>query len=149
MRSKRGARWAIYTLQDRTGAVELLAFPEAFARLEPMMRAGTPLLIKGRVNVEEVGTRVAVADARALEQSGERTPSLLRVRVDLGVIDSIMLDRLQELLRSRPGRCRVAFELVNLDGSVATLEAQSGVQPDRDLVEAVREICGLDAVAVL
>jgi DNA polymerase-3 subunit alpha len=149
MRSKRGARWAIYTLQDRTGAVELLAFPEAFARLEPVMRAGTPLLIKGRVNVEEVGTRVAVADARALEQSGERTPNLLRVRVDLGLMDSIMLDRLQELLKSRPGRCRVAFELVNLDGSVATLEAQSGVQPDRDLVDAVREICGLDAVAVL
>ncbi len=149
MRSKRGARWAIYTLQDRTGAVELLAFPEAFARLEAVMRAGMPLLIKGRVNVEEVGTRVAVADARAIEQSGERTPNLLRVRVDLGVMDSIMLDRLQELLRSRPGRCRVAFELVNLDGSVATLEAQSGVQADRDLVEAVREICGLDAVAVL
>ena len=34
MRSKKGARWAIFTLQDMTGVQELLAFPESFARLE-------------------------------------------------------------------------------------------------------------------
>ena len=33
MRSKKGARWAIFTLQDMTGVQELLAFPESFARL--------------------------------------------------------------------------------------------------------------------
>ena len=28
MRSRKGARWAIYTIQDMTGIQELLAFPE-------------------------------------------------------------------------------------------------------------------------
>jgi DNA polymerase III subunit alpha len=36
MRSKKGARWSIYTIQDMTGVQELLAFPESFARLEPI-----------------------------------------------------------------------------------------------------------------
>ena len=37
MRSRRGARWAILTLQDRTGVCEALVFPEAFqkARADP------------------------------------------------------------------------------------------------------------------
>src|SRR6266480_6059278 len=30
MRSKKGARWAIFTIQDMTGIQELLAFPESF-----------------------------------------------------------------------------------------------------------------------
>jgi DNA polymerase III subunit alpha len=149
MRSRRGARWAILTLQDRTGVVEALVFPEAYQTLEPLLKAATPLIVKGRVAVEDVGTRMIVADARLLDQAIERPPSLLRVRVDLNAVDTSALDRLQQLFSSRPGRCRVAFELVREDGSEATLEASSAVQADVELVERVREICGTDSVAVV
>ena len=149
MRSRRGARWVILTLQDRTGVIEGLVFPEAFQKLEPILKAATPLLFKGRVAVEDVGTRLIVGDARVLDQVTDRAPSLLRVRVGLNALDTGALDRLQQLFASRPGRCRVAFELVNEDGTEATLDAGSAVQADRELVERVREICGSDSVAVV
>jgi DNA polymerase-3 subunit alpha len=149
MRSRRGARWAIITLQDRTGIVEALVFPDAFQKLEPILKAATPLLVKGRVAVEDVGTRLTVADARVLDQVADRPPSLLRVRVDLGALDADALDRLQELFSSRPGRCHVTFELVKGDGTEATLEAGSAVRADSDLIDRVREICGTDCIAVV
>jgi DNA polymerase-3 subunit alpha len=149
MRSRRGARWAIITLQDRTGVIEALVFPEAFAKLEPILKANTPLLVKGRVAVEDVGTRLIVADARLLDQVADRPPSQLRVRVDLSTVDTGALDRLQKLFSSRPGRCRVTFDLVKDDGTEATLEAGSAVLADRELVERVREICGNDSVALV
>src|SRR5262249_37640586 len=34
MRSKKGSRWMIVTLQDQTGVIEALIFPEAFQKLE-------------------------------------------------------------------------------------------------------------------
>ena len=149
MRSRRGARWAILTLQDRTGVIDSLVFPEAFQKLEPLLKAATPLLVKARVAVEDVGTRLVVADARVLDQVTDRPPSLLRVRVGLNALNTGALDRLQDLFSRRPGRCRVAFELVKDDGTEATLEAGSAVQADVDLVERVREICGRDSVAVV
>ncbi len=149
MRSRRGARWAILTLQDRTGVIEALVFPEAFAKLEPILKANTPLLVKGRVAVEDVGTRLIVADARLLDQVADRPPSQLRVRVDLSTVDTGALDRLQKLFSSRPGRCRVTFDLVKDDGTEATLEAGSAVLADPELVERVREICGTDSVALV
>jgi len=149
MRSRKGDRWAIFTLQDMTGVLEILAFPEAFARVEAMLKGATPLLIKGRVNVEEAGTRIAMMEAQPLEDVAEPLPSLLRVHVDLGLLDEFTLDRLHELFRSKPGPCPVAFELRYPDGSIATLEAQQRVRPDRALVEAVCEMCGTDAVEVL
>jgi len=148
MRSRKGSRWAILMLQDRTGVIESLVFPEAFQRLEPILKSATPLLVKGRVAVEDVGTRVIVSDARLLEQVSDRPPSVLRVRLDIGAVNNGTLDRLGELFSSRPGRCRVTFDLVRNDGSAATLEASSAVQADHELVERVREICGSDSVAV-
>jgi DNA polymerase-3 subunit alpha len=149
MRSRRGARWAILTLQDRTGVTEALVFPEAFQKLEPILKPATPLLVKGRVAVEDVGTRVIVSDVRLLDQVADRPPSLLRVRLDLSAVDSGALNQLHELFSSRPGRCRVAFELVKDDGTEATLEASSAVRADKELVERVRQICGSDSVAVV
>jgi DNA polymerase III subunit alpha len=149
MRSRRGARWAILTLQDRTGVIDSLVFPEAFQKLEPLLKAATPLLVKARVAVEDVGTRLIVADARVLDQVTDRPPSLLRVRLVLNALDTGALDRLQDLFSRRPGHCRVSFELVKDDGTEATLEAGSAVEADVDLLERVREICGMDSVAVV
>src|SRR6202044_2673338 len=106
MRSRRGARWAILTLQDRTGVVEALVFPEAFQRIEPILKSATPLLVKGRVAVEDVGTRVIVSDARPLDQVIDRPPSMLRIRISLDDSGAGVVDRLHELFSSRPGRCR-------------------------------------------
>jgi DNA polymerase III subunit alpha len=153
MRSRRGARWSILTLQDRTGVSEALVFPEAFQKLEPILKAATPLLVKGRIAVEDVGTRVVVSDARPLDQirepGGNGTPSVLRVRVNRNAIDTGVIERLDELFTRHPGRCRISFELVEEDGTEATIDAGKGVQADRDLVERVRQICGGDAVAVV
>jgi DNA polymerase III subunit alpha len=153
MRSRRGQRWAILTLQDRTGVIEALVFPEAFQKLEFLLKAATPLLIRARVAVEDVGTRLIVSDARllekAVEQAESRGASLLRVRVNRDAIDADVLDQLDELFSTHPGRCRIAFEVVAEDGSEATIDFSNAVRADNDLVQRVREICGADAVAVV
>jgi DNA polymerase III subunit alpha len=153
MRSRRGARWAILTLQDRTGVIEALVFPEAFQKLEAILKAATPLLVKARVAVEDVGTRLIVGDARLLDQvsspGNNGSPKLLRVRVVLNAMDADALDKLQNLFTSKPGRCRVEFDLVKEDGMEATLEASSAVKADPELVERVREICGADSVEMV
>jgi DNA polymerase III subunit alpha len=164
MRSRRGARWAILTLQDRTGVCEALIFPEAFQKLEAILKPATPLLVKGRVAVEDVGTRVIVADARLLDQVRDPAskpatngaaaqtngaPSLLRVRVSRNAMDTGTINQLHELFASRPGRCKIAFELVQDDGTEATIDSGSAVRADGDFVERVRQICGSDSVAVV
>jgi DNA polymerase-3 subunit alpha len=148
MRSKKGARWAIATLQDQTGVVEALIFPEAFQRLEPVLKGGSPLVVKGRINVEEAGTRLAVAEAKPIEQMLQRAPALLCVRVDLKATDPEMLNELDQLMASRPGRCRVEFDLLSDDGTEAKLESARSVQVDPDLLDRIRGICGPDAIVM-
>src|SRR5436190_13702245 len=72
MRSKKGARWAIFTIQDMTGVQELLAFPESFSKHEQTLKPGTPLLLKVRVQIEEAGTRLSLQEARRIQDITER-----------------------------------------------------------------------------
>ena len=146
MRSRKGDRWGILTLQDMTGVLEVLAFPESFARLEAVFKSNAPLVLKGRVNVEEAGTRLAVIDARRLEDIGQRPPNLMRVRVDMTAVDAQILDELKQLFASKPGSCSVAFDLISSEGAVATLRADQRIRADQDLIQEVCRLCGENAV---
>jgi DNA polymerase-3 subunit alpha len=150
MRSKKGARWAIYTIQDMTGVQELLAFPESFARLEQVLKPGNPLLLKVRVQVEEAGTRLSLQEARRLEDLAESAgPKEFRVRLEMPSITEEALDRLEDLFTGFPGACQVVFELCSADGSLAVLQAQQCVKATQELMDEVRRICGESAVAAV
>jgi DNA polymerase-3 subunit alpha len=149
LRSRKGDRWAIVSLQDMSGALEVLVFPEAFARLETILKSGVPLLLRGRVNVEDAGTRLALQQAQPLDQLSAAETALMRVRVELGNMDEFTLDQLKELFVRSPGPCQIAFDLIDPDGTVATLRSNQRVRPDERLLAAVRQMCGPDAVEVV
>jgi DNA polymerase-3 subunit alpha len=147
MRSRKGARWAIYTIQDITGIQELLAFPESFARLEPALKPRVPLLLKVRVQVEESGTRLSLQEARRLEEMAEpQAVFVLRIRMKLEDLTEALLDQLQQTFAACPGPNPVAFDLCTPDGATATLQIPQQVRLSRELLATVRESCGCESI---
>ncbi len=146
MRSKKGARWAIYTIQDMTGVQELLAFPESFARLEQILKAGTPLLLKVRVQVEEAGTRLSLQEAARLGDLAERPNSGLRIRIRLEELNDELLDRLEEILASYRGSSPLSLDLSSPEGATATLQVEQRVRACPELIAAVRESFGEQSI---
>jgi len=149
MRSRKGARWAILSLQDPTGMVEVLVFPESFAKLEAVLKTGAMLLLRGRVNVEDAGTRLVASDATPIEDVAEPPASLVRVRLGRDSVNDGMLDMLKDLLGARPGVCAVEFEFYSTEGGILRLAADKHVRADRALIEELQDICGPDSVEVV
>jgi DNA polymerase III subunit alpha len=150
MRSRKGARWAIFTLQDMTGVQELLTFPESFARLENVLKPGTPLLLKVKVQIEEAGTRLSLQEARRLQDIAQRSaPSEFRVRLDLQILSEDIIGRLEVLFAKAPGPSMVIFELRSPEGTVAMLQSQQRIRVQPELVETVRQICGQQAIQMV
>jgi DNA polymerase-3 subunit alpha len=142
MRSKKGARWAIFTIQDMTGVQELLAFPESFAKHEQTLKPGTPLLLRVRVQIEEAGTRLSLQEARPIAAIAERAAAQeeFRVRVPIASMNEGTLDLLEKLFSGAPGASQVVFELESPDGTVAVVPSQQRVKATPELTEAVRRI---------
>ena len=147
MRSKKGARWAIFTLQDMTGVQELLAFPESFGRLENILKPGAPMLLKVRVQTEEAGTRLSLQEARRLEDIAERNgPSELRLRVDLRRVHEDALEQLEQLFSKASGPSTVIFELEAKDGTTAVVQSQRKIRVTPDFISALERICGDEGI---
>jgi DNA polymerase-3 subunit alpha len=142
MRSKKGARWAIFTIQDMTGVQELLAFPESFSKHEQTLKPGTPLLLKVRVQIEEAGTRLSLQEVRKIADIAEKAAAQreFRVRIEMPLMTEDALDRLEKLFAAAPGTSQVVFELESADGTIAVLPSQQRVKASPELIEAVRGI---------
>jgi DNA polymerase III subunit alpha len=147
MRSRKGARWAIFTLQDMTGVQELLAFPESFQRLENILKPGQPLLLKVRVQVEEAGTRLSLQEARPLQSVAENSgPSEYRVKLDLQRLNEQALAQLEELFAKAAGPSTVVFEVKATDGTTAVVQSQRKIRVSPDFVAALDRICGDEGI---
>src|SRR5579864_5582088 len=151
MRSRKGDRWAILSLQDMTGELEALVFPEAFARLEAVLKSGVPLFLRGRVNVEDAGTRVSIQEAKPLDgiAGGPETTARMRVRIDLSAMDEMTLDQIKTVLAGSPGPCPIAFDIFDPDGSMATLASNQRVRIDDRLITRLQEMPGIGSVEVV
>ncbi len=147
MRSKKGERWAIATLEDLSGVIDLLVFPEAFRRLEPRLYPDAVLLVKGRARVEESGVRVAVQEADPLEQALPAPAGRLLIDLDVSRLNPQTIERLEALFRRKPGRCRVEFKLPPEFGE-HTGGKDVRIQVDDELLSELRGLCGESAVHV-
>jgi DNA polymerase-3 subunit alpha len=94
MRSKKGDRWAIATLEDMSGVVDLLVFPEAFRRLEDKLYPDALLLIAGRTRVEESGVRVAVREANPLEGVQNAPATKVRIHLNADCLNPETIERI-------------------------------------------------------
>src|ERR1700751_3676922 len=147
LRSKKGARWAIFTFQDMTGVQELLAFPETFAHLESILKPGTPLLLKVRVQIEEAGTRLSLQEARRLEDVAQRsTRPEFRVHLALQRLNEAALKQLEDLFAKAVGPCTVIFEVQAQDGTTAVVQSQRKIRVTPDFIAALQKICGDEGI---
>jgi len=147
MRSRKGQRWSILTLQDMTGVAEVLVFPESFQRLERTLRKGATVVVKGKISVEDVGTRVILTEAKSLDADPAAPGAgLLRLHIDTESIDDESLNVLRDLFANHPGPCRVAFVVATADGTVGTQLTKFRIRPDEDLLTQVRNLLGDSSV---
>jgi DNA polymerase-3 subunit alpha len=148
LKSKKGDLYAQGTLEDLTGACDLLVFPEAYKRLADRLKLEVPVLVRGGVRIEEgANPKLTVGEITALEDAQPVLPRALRIRISLDEATEATVDELHELFRAHPGAAQVMFNLERSGEFMVVMEAESyKVQPDRALVNRVEELCGRGSV---
>ena len=65
--TRKGEPMGIANLEDRTGVVELIVFPDAYRKYDSQLRSNQPLLIKGKLKIEtERNNQVIAQEIRQL-----------------------------------------------------------------------------------
>lgn len=140
--TKKGTRMAFGKLEDLSGNVELVIFPDVFAKTEPFFKDERPLLIGGLLEVENQVPKIIVDTVTTLEDMLLKIRALtLRLR-DWSEAD---LQQLLEVIRSNPGSTEVLLqlELPELKKSVMMeLGGSLKVKLNNDFIESIRSHFG-------
>jgi DNA polymerase-3 subunit alpha len=106
--SKKGARMAFASLEDLTGQIELIVFPEAYLKGELALKGDQPLLVGGQLKKENESLKILVDRVAPLEEVLGKSKAITFK------IDSTMTDKLPELqiLMARfPGSTGVELQM--------------------------------------
>ena len=149
LKTKRGDRMAVIQLEDLSGTVEAVIFPEPFQRCQHLLKADAALLIKGVLDVEDSGNRKVLAnEIQSLEGIRERLAKSVTIHVNLLGIDEGAATRLQSVMGGHPGDTSVIFQLESPKQYLVTLRPHQFVRVRADMrfIQEVESICGNGAV---
>jgi DNA polymerase-3 subunit alpha len=151
LKSKRGDFYAQAALEDLTGSIEMLVFPDAYKKLQEKVKMEVPVLIRGGVRIEEgANPKLTVSDISSLEEAKVPLPRSLRIRIPLEKASEATVDELHLLFSQRKGEAKVLFDVERPGDFMVVMEAEGyNVLPDRSFVNRVQELCGRDAIRVI
>ncbi|MGH9565133.1 MAG: DNA polymerase III subunit alpha, partial [Candidatus Angelobacter sp.] len=151
MKSRKGDLYANAVMEDMTGTVEAIVFPEAYKRLQAILKQEIPMLVRASVRVEEgANPKIAIAQLTPLEEAKPSLPKSIRIRVSLDTAGTATVDALHGICKERRGEARVLFDLERTGDFMVVMEADGyNVCPDRAFIARVEELCGRGAVRVI
>jgi DNA polymerase-3 subunit alpha len=144
-----GSRMAILTLDDRTGRIEAIVFPEAFKQYRHVLSQDAVLVVEGTLDYDDFagGNRVTVEKVSPIDEARIALAKRLVIKLDEGRVNEDLLGRVQSALETFRGDCPVLVEYRNGQAKAALrLDGQWRVRPSEDLV---KRLTGLtDAAAI-
>src|SRR5437667_270242 len=151
LKSKKGDFYAQGSLEDMAGSIDMLVFPEAYRKLQEKVKLQVPVLIRGGVRIEEgANPKLTVNDILPLEEAKVPLPKSLRIRIQVENAEDVTVDQLHSLCRERKGEAKVLFDVERQGDFMVVMEAEDyNVQPDRNFIARVEELCGRGAVRII
>lgn len=143
-RSKRGAWWASFQLEDLEGLVEVLVFPKAYETAQKVLENDRAVLVTGRLEVDEERTRIAAEQVHPLEGLRERKADAVQIRLEAAEIDADLVERLRRAVEAHRGDTHLYLEIVRPGGFrlVARAEPALKVSPGQALTDALEAVVG-------
>src|SRR5229473_2610788 len=150
-KSKRGEFYAQATLEDMSGSIDMIVFPEAYKRLGDKVKLEVPVLLRAGVRIEEgANPKITAAEIMPLEEAKVSLPRAIRIRLPLETAGEGTVDDLHTLFRERKGEARVLFDVERAGDFMVVMEAEGyNVLPDRNFIARVEQLCGRGSVRVI
>jgi DNA polymerase-3 subunit alpha len=113
LRTRKGDSMAIFQLEDMSGVVDVLLWPNTYEKYRRFLDSEFPILVRGRCDVDARG-EVKVLCEEILDLSSVWKEGVHRatIRIPVPTIHEACLSSFETVVRHYPGNCQLEFELV-------------------------------------
>ncbi len=141
--TRKGTRMAFVQLEDLSGHLELVIFPDVFEEYEGVLNSEEVLLVGGTVKKENQNGKLIVDEIETLEAQLVRAAKIVEFRMDGKLTERI--EDLKDILKDHPGKTKVKLSLLldNLENSkerrvTIDIEDPVGVHPSKLFFEQLQ-----------
>jgi DNA polymerase-3 subunit alpha len=148
--NKAGNAWALVTLADRDGSVEVLFFPKTYLLLSEMLVEDNVVAVKGRLNERDgalsvFGSEMQMLDISAAEYGGKPP---IQLNIHERKINAQLVAELKRALKAHPGDVPVRLLMEGHSRSVL-FELGFLVDPDNGFASDIKGMLGAGAWATV
>ena len=153
MTNKRGRRWAIVTLDDKSARIDVRFFPDMYEQFESVLETDRILLIKGQVSFDDFsgGNTITARDVMDIVQAREKNARALALNIDTQLLEPKKMSQMQSILQAfNGGSCPVQLAVTHPDAEVTlACGARWYVTPEDQLLHDLKQCLGDKAVSIL
>jgi DNA polymerase-3 subunit alpha len=126
--TKKGDRFAIFSLEDQAGSIKCVLWPEPYRRNSSVLAEEATLLINGRVELGDEGPATIIIDKLSeLTQAVQQKAREVVIQFADQAPDLARYDEVKKLLETSPGDCDVFIEL-KLDNMTVRVRAHPSLK---------------------
>ena len=149
LKTKKGDRMAVFVLDDPTGSVEVVVFPETFGKTAALVVNDTVVLVRGKLDKDDEQTRLVASEILPIAALRERVTTEVAVHLSVPPHGRGTFEAVAEVLARHRGDRRVALEL-DLRDQPRPLHVRADVamrvRPSERLIAELEQLCGQGSV---
>ena len=144
--SKQGNSWAIVSIEDLEGAVDVLFFAATYQTHAMNLMEDRVIVVRGRIDKREEAPRITALDMTIPDVTGAPTGPLV-ITIDAIRVTAPLVDRMKEILRSHPGPREVHLKLDDgSKGLVMKIDDDLRVTASPSLSADLKSVLGPDCL---
>ena len=146
--SKQGNSWAIVSIEDLEGAVDVLFFANSYQTHAMNLIEDRVVVVRGRIDKREEAPRITALEMTMPDISGGPTGPLV-ISIDSARVTAPLVDRMKEILRSHPGSREVHLKLDDgSKGLVMKIDDELRVTASPSLSADLKSVLGPDCLVL-
>jgi len=150
LKTRKGDRMAVFTLEDSQGGVEVVAFPDTYQRSVALIEPGTLVLVRGKLERDDESVKILASEIVALDSVRERLTHEVAIAVRMPAARGLF-EALGEIFARHRGDRRVSFEIDLPSGPRhlrirADVSSRIRVRPSPALIAEVEQVVGQGSV---
>ena len=142
--SRTGSSWAIVTVEDLEGSLEVLFFAKTYTQYALTLVEDRIVTIRGRVDRRDEQVRFSAVEMSSLDVSSGPVGPLL-ISLPISQCTPPIVERVKEILRSHPGKREVHLHIED-SGKSTTMKIDALVTSSPSLSADLKSILGPDCL---
>jgi len=149
--SKNNEEMAFLNLEDLTGVIEVVVFPDVYKKSSNLLEKDSPILVKGKVSYRNQSLKIIAEKVIHLEKAEEELTSKILIDFSATGLSKDSLVELKNILIGEKGKCPVVLKITTPQKLSVTIDLSQEIKinPKKETLKKIEKLIGGGTVQCL